>query len=70
MKTSDNDKTAITFDTNQNVKSKMITVFPSKGIYLTYADVLNGEPLDESILKLRIKKKDFICLIKPLIQKN
>ena len=70
MKTSDNDKTAITFDTNQNVKSKMITVFASKGIYLTYADVLNGEPLDESILKLRIKRKDFICLIKPLIRKN
>lgn len=70
MKTSDNDKTAITFDTNQNVKSKMFTVFPSKGVYLAYADVLNGKPLDEGILKLRIKRKDFICLIKPLIRKN
>lgn len=64
MKTSDNDKTAITFDTNQNVKSKMITVFPSKGIYLAYADVLNGKITWWEYFEIKNKKERFHLLNK------
>ncbi|TRX04191.1 hypothetical protein FNW10_02060 [Flavobacterium gawalongense] len=62
MKTSNNDKIAMIFDTNQNAKSKTITVFPSKGIYLTYADVLNGKPLDDSNFEIKNIKERFHLL--------
>lgn len=44
MRTSYTDKTAFVFDANQSIKNKKIADVPIKGVYLTYADVLNGKP--------------------------
>ncbi|MFV8325034.1 DUF6563 family protein [Flavobacterium sp. ZS1P14] len=64
MKTSDNDKTPIVFSGDQNIKSKTITAIPSKGVYLTYADVLNDRPLDDSNFQFVNKKERFYLLNK------
>ena len=64
MKASDVDKTALVFDANQNIKSKTITYVPIKGIYLTYVDVLNGNPIDDTNFEITNKKENFYLLNK------
>ena len=64
MKTSDNDKTSIVFDVNQNIKNKTITAVPSKGVYLTYVDVLNNNPIDDSNFEMTNKNERFHLLNK------
>jgi hypothetical protein len=64
MKTSDNDKIAIVFSVDQNIKSKTITAIPAKGIYMTYADVLNDKPLGDSNFEIVNKNGRFYLLNK------
>ena len=64
MKTSDNDKTAIVFDANQNIKSKTITAVPTKGVFRTYVDVLNNTPIDDSNFEMSNKNERFHLLNK------
>nr|WP_315176970.1 DUF6563 family protein [uncultured Flavobacterium sp.] len=64
MKTSDADKSALVFDANQSIKSKTITDVPLKGIYLTYIDVLNGKPIDDTNFEITNKKEKFYLLNK------
>jgi hypothetical protein len=59
MKTSNADKTALVFDTYQSIKTKTITDVPSKGVYLTYADILNEKPLDGTNFDITNKKERF-----------
>jgi hypothetical protein len=63
-KTNDANKTALVFDVNQSVKSKIITDVPLKGIYLTYADVLNEKPLDDTDFEITNKNEKFYLLNK------
>lgn len=60
MKTSDTDETAFVFDSNQSIKTKMIADVPIKGVYLTYADVLNGKPIDVTKFEITNKKKFYL----------
>jgi hypothetical protein len=64
IKTSDANKTALVFDANQSGKSKMITDVPLKGVYVTYADVLNGKPFDDANFEISNKKERFYLLNK------
>ncbi|MFV5686814.1 DUF6563 family protein [Flavobacterium sp. GB2R13] len=64
IKTSDNDKASIVFSADQNIKSKTITAISPKGIYLTYADVLNDMPLDDSDFEIVNKNERFYLLNK------
>lgn len=45
--TSQDKKTQIVFDSNQVVANRNLVETPKKGIYLTYADVLNNKPFTE-----------------------
>ncbi len=64
MKTSEEDKTAILYDDNFNIKSKTITDVPHKGVYLNYADVLNGKPISITDFEITNKKDRFYLLNK------
>lgn len=64
MKTSEEDKTAILYDDNFNIKSKTITDVPCKGVYLNYADVLNGKPISIADFEITNKKDRFYLLNK------
>ncbi|MFM2368842.1 MAG: hypothetical protein RL619_1142 [Bacteroidota bacterium] len=64
MKTSDNDKIAMVFSVEQNIKSKTITAIPAKGIYMTYADVPNDMPLDYNNFEIINKNERFYLLNK------
>lgn len=64
MKTSEEDKTAILYDDNFNIKSKTITDVPSKGVYLNYADVLNGKPISIADFEITNKKDRFYLINK------
>lgn len=64
MKTSEEDKTAILYDDNFNIKSKTITDVPHKGVYLNYADVLNGKPISIADFEITNKKDRFYLLNK------
>lgn len=64
MKTSEEDKTAILYDDNFNINSKTITDVPSKGVYLNYADVLNGKPISLADFEITNKKDRFYLLNK------
>jgi hypothetical protein len=64
MKTSEEDKTAILYDDNFNIKSKTITDVPSKGVYLNYADVLNRKPISIADFEITNKKDRFYLLNK------
>ena len=64
MRTSDTDKTALVFDANQSIKNKKIEDVPIKDVYLTYADVLNGKPLDGTKFEIKNQKEKFYLLNK------
>ena len=64
MKTSEEDKTAILYDNNFNINSKTITDVPSKGVYLNYADVLNGKPISIADFEITNKKDRYYLINK------
>ena len=57
-KTDKNNMSSILFDSNQNV-DRTIVATPLKGIYLTYVDVLNNKPLDDSNFSISNKYDRF-----------
>lgn len=58
--TSANQKTKIPFDPNQIIANRNLSETPKKGIYLTYADVLNGKPFTEEVDFSNKKERYFV----------
>lgn len=58
--TSPDKKTMINFDPNQVVANKNLVDTPKKGIYLTYADVLNEKPFVEDFIATNKNEKFYI----------
>lgn len=58
--TSQDKKTQIAFDPNQIVTNRTLVEKPKKGVYLTYADVLNEKPFTEDFNFSNKKEQYFI----------
>lgn len=58
--TSQDKKTQIAFDANQIIANRTLVEKPKKGIYLTYADVLNEKPFTEDFNFSNKKEQYFI----------
>jgi hypothetical protein len=61
IKTEEKNKTLMLFDPNQHA-NRTISATPLKGIYLTYNDVLNNKPLDDSNFSVSDKNDKYILI--------
>lgn len=63
-KTSDKDKTVIVFDSNQKSNIIEYAGAPKKGVYLSYSDVINNKPIDDSNFEISNKNEKFYIMNK------